>query len=206
MPRASIRLIAALVLTSPLIACGGGGDSGAGNDTAGAEDTPAATPAPAAPVSETAVSAEASMTVEDIDRWERGMTAELAAVREAGVKFRSAKSSTDSMTAMMEANDVPTRAPGARAAGVDESRYGTIRSTLSSIVRYMVPAEQEMDMSKMPAEMIAAMNKDREQTFARMSPAFPPAVIEALRPRALALRKQELTLVGERLKAAGLAR
>lgn len=208
MPRASLcLLIGVLLLPLQLTACGGGdnaevtsGESAAASAALRADSAAAQAPAPA-----TEVSAEASMTVEDIDRWQRGMTAELTAVREAGTKFKAAKSSTDSLSAMMAANETSTRAAGARAAGVEENRYGLIRSTLSSIVRYMTPLEAELDVRQMPADMLASMKQDREQTLARMSAAFSPAVIAALRPRAAQLRKQELALTGERLKAAGMA-
>ena len=167
----------------------------------GTEDA-AAAPAPAASTAET--TAEASMTVEDIDRWQKGMTGELTAVRDAGRQLKAAKTGNDSISAIMAANETSTREAGARAAGVSESRYGMIASTLSAVVRYMAPLDADMDVSKLPVEMRNAMTADREQSLARISPAYPPAVIEALRPRAAALRKQEMTLVGERLKAAGM--
>ncbi|MEX2152837.1 MAG: hypothetical protein WD825_05810 [Gemmatimonadaceae bacterium] len=204
MPRASFRLLTGvLFLALQPAACGGGENAEvtSGDTAAGADSAAVVTPAPA-----TELSAEASMTVEDIDRWQRGMAAELTAVREAGAKFKAARSSTDSLSAMMAANETSTRAAGARAAGVEENRYGLIGSTLSSIVRYMTPLEAELDVRQMPADMLASMKRDREQTVARLSTAFPPAVIEALRPRAAELRKQQLALTGERLKAAGMGR
>ena len=166
------------------------------------EGTEAAAPAPASSTAET--TAEASMTVEDIDRWQKGMAGELTAVRDAGKQLKAAKTGNDSLSAIMAANETSTREAGARAAGVSESRYGMIASTLSAVVRYMAPLDADMDVSKLPVEMRNAMTADREQSLARISPAYPPAVIDALRPRAAALRKQEMTLVGERLKAAGM--
>lgn len=193
---------ASLILTLTLAACSGdAGDEGpdsAQADTAATTVQPA--PAPATPE----VSAEASMTVEDIDRWQRGMQAELAAVEQAGAQLKSAKSNNDSLTAMMASNEMSTRAAGARAAGVDEERYGRIRSTLSSIVASMAPLETEMNLSQMPQEMRTAMQATRDSALARRTPAFAPAVIEALRPRAAALRRQDLELTGARLKAAGI--
>lgn len=63
-----------------------------------------------------------------------------------------------------------------------------------------------MDVSKMPAAMVAQMQKGREEGLARVSSDLPPALVEALRDHAAALRKQEVTLTGERLKAAGIGR
>ena len=144
------------------------------------------------------------MTVADIDRWQKGMVGELAAVREAGKQFKAAKNSNDTLSAMMATQETSTRAAGARGAGVEENRYGTIRSTLSSVVRYMAPLEVEMDVKQMPASILTSMKQDRDQQLARISQPFPPAVIEALRPRAAELRKQELALMAERLRAAGM--
>ena len=173
-------------------------------DTTAGSDTSAASAA--APSPDASTTPEGSMTVEDIEHWKRGMEGELAAVREAGKKFKAARSSTDSLSAMMETQETATRAAGARAAGIDENRYNRVRSTLSSIVRYMAPMDLEMDTKQMPASVRATMQQDRDSTLARTSAAFPPAVIDALRPRAAELRKQELALVQERLRAAGMIR
>jgi len=166
------------------------------------EGTKEASPAAVASTAET--TAESSMTVEDIDRWQKGMVAELAAVRDAGKQLKAAKTQTDTLTAMSAASEVATREAGARATGVDESRYGLIASTLSAVVRYLAPLDADMDVSKLPAEMRTALQTDREQSLARISPSYPKAVLDALRPRAAALRKQEMALVGERLRAAGM--
>ena len=59
----------------------------------------------------------APVTVEDIDKWQRGMAAELEAVKDAGVRLKSAKTAQDSLDAMMRANDMSTLEAGARASG-----------------------------------------------------------------------------------------
>src|SRR5687767_3279065 len=161
----SLRSLAAVLATALVIAaCSSGKETAdttdAGEAGEGMEETSAA---PATSTAET--TAEMSMTVADIDRWQKGMVAELAAVRDAGKQLKAAKTNADTLSAMMGANETSTRAAGARAAGVEENRYGLIASTLSSIVRYMVPIEVEMDVKQMPAEMKTAMNQDREQTF-----------------------------------------
>jgi hypothetical protein len=206
MHRIAITAVCSLLSLATACASGGGEDAAQEDSASAGQVTESAPAAAQQPSGGEPASAEASMTVADIDRWQRGMEAELAAVRQAGEKFKAAKSATDSMSAMMEANETSTRAAGARAAGVDENRYGTIRSTFSAIVRYMVPLEAEMDVSQMPAEMRAAMQKDREQTVERAAAAFPTEVMEALGPRATELRRQEMALVGERLRAAGMAK
>jgi hypothetical protein len=54
--------------------------------------------------------------------------------------------------------------------------------------------------------MVDELKKGRETAIARMSDKVPAAVIEVLRPRAAELRKQALSLTGERMKASGIAR
>jgi hypothetical protein len=187
-------------------------DSAAGTDTASAmaeQDSASAAAAAAATTSGATSSAPptaASLTVDDIDRWKRGMEAELAAVREAGTKLAAAKTGNDTLTAMTGTLETSTREAGAKAAGVDPERYNFIRSTLSPLTAYLAPLEMEMNVKDMPPAMVAQMKQSREQSLAQASAGVPPAVIDALRPRAAELRKQDLTLVGERLKAAGAAR
>ena len=207
----SLRRAAALAALSLIVACGGRKDADANADSATAAEESAdsataeaaaatsTTPAPAAP------SSSRPLEAADVDRWKRGMDAELVAVREAGTKLRSAKSANDTASAMMEANDMGTRDAGARAAGVDPERYQFIRTRLSSAAAQLTPLEQEWpNLKEMPASMVEDLKKGRETTLARMSTELPPAVVEALRPRAGELRKQSMNLTGERLKAAGL--
>lgn len=177
-------------------------DEAATEDTVSQEES-AADPASTPPAAEPAgPSSSAPLATADIDRWQRGMEAELKAVREAGAKLKSAKTGNDTVSAMFAANDMSTRDAGAKAAGVDPERYQFIRTTLSSAAGYLAP--MEMDTTGMPASMLEEMKKGRESSLARMSTELPPDVMNALRPRAAALRKQDLTLTGERLKASGI--
>jgi hypothetical protein len=162
-----------------------------------AQPSAAATPAPAN-------NTPASLTAEDIDRWKKGMDAELEAVKKAGADLKAAKTGNDTLSAVMAANDMSTRAAGAKAAGVDDERYQLIRSTLSSVVGQMAPIEQEMDVSKLPATAVAELKKSREAGLAQATAELSPELVEALKPRAAELRKQDLTLTGERLKASGV--
>jgi hypothetical protein len=134
------------------------------------------------------------------------MEAELQAVHDAATKLREAKSGADTATAMMAATDMGTRAAGAKAAGVDEERYQRIRTTFSGIVGQMSPIEQEMNVSQMPAAAVAELKKSREAGVAQATAGLAPEVVEALRTRAADLRKRDLALTAERLKAAGMAR
>jgi hypothetical protein len=164
---------------------------------------PAPTTPPTTPPSAT-ISAATSLTADDIDRWQRGMDAELKAVQDAGVQLRNAQTATDSMNAVFAANETSTRPIGARAAGVTEQQYRLMSSTLSSLAANMSPIEQEMDASKMDAPAVAMLKQAREKALASASVGMSPQLLDALRPRAAVLRKQALALAGERLKAAGM--
>ena len=201
----SVLSLAAIAALS--IACSRGDADANANDSAAQADTAAAPAASSpAPTASATPSTPASLTADDIDRWEKGMTAELEAVRKAGEQLKTAKTGNDTLTAMMGANDMSTRDAGASAAGVDPERYQLIRSTLSSVVGQMAPLEQEMNVSSLPASAVAELKKSRDEGLARATAELSPQLVEALKPRAAALRKQDLTLTGERLKASGAAR
>jgi hypothetical protein len=206
MPSPHIRIVLSLAtITALSIACSRG-DADA-NDSAAQADTAAAPAASSpAPTASATPSPPASLTADDIDRWEKGMAAELEAVRKAGEQLKTAKTGNDTLTAMMGSNEMSTRDAGASAAGVDPERYQLIRSTLSSVVGQMAPLEQEMNVSSLPASAVAELKKSRDEGLARATAELSPQLVEALKPRAAALRKQDLTLTGERLKAAGAAR
>ena len=204
MQHPTLRYVASILALTVAAACSGG-DSNASDDSAVAQADSASSAATAAPAPSTPTG-PASLTADDIDRWQKGMDAELEAVKKASDQLTSAKTGNDTLSALMATNDMSTRAAGATAAGVDEERYQLIRSTLSSVVGQMAPIEQEMDVSKLPATAVAELKKSREAGLAQATVDLSPQLVDALRPRAAALRKQDLTLTGERLKAAGMAR
>jgi hypothetical protein len=148
---------------------------------------------------------DAPLEAADVDRWQKGMEAELQAVKEAGAKLGAAKSGMDSLAAINGTIEMSTRAAGAAAAGVSEDRYQKIRGTLGELVGQMVPSEMETG-GQMPAAMVEQMKQGREAGLAQLVGTLPPALVEAIRPRAQALRTQQLTLVGERMRAAGMVK
>ena len=145
----------------------------------------------------------APVTVADIDRWQKGMVAELKAVQDAGAKLKAARTQQDTLESMMGSNEMSTLEAGARAAGLNPERYKFVRSTLSSAALAISPLELDMDMTNMPPDFADQLKKQGENNLARMSADIPADVVAALRPRATELRKQSVTLVGERLKASG---
>jgi hypothetical protein len=205
--RSSSLLIGAVIVAIGS-ACGKseGADGAASDSTTAAQTVQADTQtANAAVAQQPGTGAAAPLTVGDIDKWQRGMEAELKAVQDAGAKLRNAKTSQDSLDAMMGANDMTTAEAGAKAAGLDIERYKFVRTNLSVAAGALSPIEMEMNTKDMPPSMIEEMNKGRAATLERMAVDVPAPVVEALRARAAALRKQDMTLVGERLKASGVA-
>lgn len=207
MTTTSTRSASAIAIASlaalALVGCSRKPSDGVATDSVASRgDTTVSAPAPTA-TSSTGATAVA-VAPDDIDRWQHGMDAELNAVQDAATQMKSAKNSTDSLNALFAANESSTRAAGAKAAGVDEGRYQLISSTLAPLAADMSPLDQEMDVSKMPAATIESLKHAREQSLANLSATLPQPLIEAMRPRAAALRKQALALAGERLKAAGM--
>jgi len=195
-------MVIATLAALALAACNGKQDHAAADSVASHGDTTVSSPTPT--TTSSAGTTAPALGPDDIDRWQRGMDAELKAVQNAATQLKTAKNSTDSLNALFGANESSTRTVGAQAAGVDEQRYQLISNTLASLAADMSPVEQEMDVTKMPASAIESMKHAREQSLASVSATLSPALVEAMRPRAAALRKQALALAGERLKAAGM--
>jgi predicted small lipoprotein YifL len=159
----------------------------------------------AAPAATTQNSSSA-MSVEDIDRWQRGLEAELKAVQEAAAKLSEAKDDGQKLEALTAATEMSTIDVGATAAGVDRDRYRRIRNTMSNAVSQLSPIEMEMDLSKMPPEMAEQMKQAREGGVAELQKELPADVFAALKARAGELRQQDKLLVAERLKVATSSR
>lgn len=202
------RVAPALVLATLLAACG---KSEAPEESAApAQPAPEATQAPAAAApaaSAAATPARREATVEDIERWQRGMAAEKKAVQDAAAKLAEAKGDEAAKLAALGASlESSTIDAGAAAAGLDRDGYRRIRSTLSDAVAQLSPLEMEMDVAKMPAPMVEQFKQAREQGVAQLSAKLPPDLFAALQARAAELRRQDKELVAERLKVATAAR
>jgi hypothetical protein len=199
------RLQTPLTLLTILVlaACGGGTDR-ADNQRDGEAAASAQTDAPAQVGSSPSAPVETPVGVEDIDRWEKGMAAELAAVQEAGKKLVGAKTSDDTLSALMGVQEMSTTPIGAKAAGVDPDRYQAIRSDLSAAASYLAPHLGGIDTTILSPAQREEMRQMNAAQLKQMETRVPPPVVEALKPRAEALRKQDLELVGARLKGAGM--
>ena len=142
------------------------------------------------------------LTVDDIDRWQRGMQAELASVQEAATKLSNAKDENEKLEALHATTEMGTLEAGAAAAGVAPDRYRRLRNHFSGAVSQLSPLEMEMDVSQMPKEMVEQMQQARAAGVAQLESQLPTDVLDALKARASELRQQEKLLVAERLKVA----
>jgi hypothetical protein len=201
-------LTLAIAAVTTLAACGKK-DADDAADTTAQEDTAAAAAAETASAQQQQAAAQpqnaatAPLSVADIDRWKKGMDAELKAVKDASAKVRSARTGTDTLQAMSDAMETSTREVGAKAAGVDPERYGFIRSTFEATVGQLTPPEQEgMDTASFTKEMRDQFRQGREAALQRVAPSLEAGVIDALKPRAVELRKQSMTLAFSRVAAA----
>jgi hypothetical protein len=191
------------LLAISLYACGGHDAKRASDpaaDTAG-QDTAADTATSPAPVP-AADPGQTPLTVADIDRWEKGMTGELEAVRGAAAKLKQAKTGNDTVTAMMGLQDMATVEAGAKAAGVDQERYNLIRNNLSAAASYLAPAIGGVDTTMLSPDQRAEMKRNNAAQLEQMKNMVPAEVVVALTPRAAELRKKDLELAGARLKGA----
>jgi hypothetical protein len=146
----------------------------------------------------------APLTTTDIQRWEKGLDGEMQAVKEAAAKFKSARTSGDTLNAMMGVQEMSTREAGAKAAGLDPERYGFIRSNLSAVVGYLTPALGGIDTTMLSQAQRDELRQGNEAQLQRMQQDVPAEVVEAIRPRAEELRKKDMELVGARLNGAGM--
>jgi hypothetical protein len=194
--RTPLRLLTVVLLAG----CGGG----AAKDEAVADAAgDASGPAPDA-AGQSGSPSSAPLSVEDIGRWEKGMAAELAAVQKAGAKLKSAKTGEDTLSALMGVQEMTTTPVGARAAGVDEERYGVVRSDLSAATAYLTPHLGGIDTTMLSPAQREEMRQMNAAQLKQMEGRVPAEVVEALKPKAEALRKKDLELAGARLKGAGM--
>jgi hypothetical protein len=198
--RTPLRLLTVVLLAG----CGGGAGKDETHDEAVADvagDSPA--PAPDA-AGQSDSPSSAPLSVEDIGRWEKGMAAELAAVQEAGAKLKSAKTGEDTLSALMGVQEMTTTPAGAQAAGVDEERYSVVRSDLSAATAYLTPYLGGIDTTMLSPAQREEMRQMNAAQLKQMEGRVPAEVIEALKPKAEALRKKNLELAGARLQGAGM--
>jgi hypothetical protein len=199
------RVAISLLLIIPLVlGCGGKDES---KSTADAAENVTVDSAPGAAEQAQTPSENptvAPITTADIERWDKGLAGELKAVQEAGAKIKSARSGEDTLSAMMGVQETATMGAGATAAGLDQERYKFIRSNLSAAVSYLTPSQGGIDTTLLSQAQRDELRQMNETQLQQMQKDVPAEVVEALKPRAVELRKKDLELTAARLKGAGM--
>ena len=196
----SFRAPFCLLTAVAVAACGGDAPKDDSPSQAAASAVQAEPPAS----SQSADPISAPLSVEEIERWEKGMAAELAAVRGSGAKLASARTGEDTLSALMGVQEMSTTPVGAEAAGMDQERYKTVRSNLAAAVAYLTPHLGGIDTTMLSVAQREEMRQMNAAQLKQLEGAVPPEVVEALKPKAEALRKKEIELAGARLKGAGM--
>jgi hypothetical protein len=175
-------------------------------DTASSEESAAQTESPSTTTADTQPSNPTTvpLTTADIERWTKGLDGELQAVREASAKLKAARTSEDTLSAMIGVQEMTTVDAGAKAAGLDPERYKFIRSNLSAVVGYLTPSLGGIDTTNLTQAQREELRQGNEAQIDRMQQEVPPEVVEAIKPRAVELRKKDMELVAARLKGAGM--
>jgi hypothetical protein len=207
MPNRLLPTLAAGVLSAILCGCRthDAKPDAASQDTAAADASPAdASPADATPAAATGEAGQPPLTIADIDRWDRGMAAELEAVHAATLKLKQAKTADDTLTAMTSMQDMSTLEAGAQAAGVDREHYNLLRTTLSEAASYLAPSVGGLDTTRLSPDQREEMRRGNAAQLDQMKDRIPSDVISALTGRAAELRTKDLGLVVARLKGAGM--
>ena len=203
MPLIRRDLASTMLLTASLVLACGKGDT----DNS-VEDPGEAASGQAAPVTAAAEPAgnpvSAPLTPDDIGRWEKGLAGELRTVEEAGAKMKTARTSEDTLSAMMGVQEMNTIAAGAQAAGLEQERYKFVRSNLSAVTNYLTPSQGGIDTTMLSQAQRDELRQSNEARIQQMQQDVPAEVVEALRPRAVELRKKSWELIGARLKGGGM--
>jgi hypothetical protein len=202
-PAASAFLLAAVFIS----ACGPkDAQRDSSRETAASDEAAPQTEAPPQPQASAPAEnpTSAPLTSADIGRWEKGMEGEMQAIRQVSAKMKNAKSSEDTLNAMMGVQEMATIAAGAQAAGMEQERYKFIRSNLSAVVGYLTPSLGGIDTTGLTQAQRDELRQGNEAQLQRMEKEVPPDVVAAIRPRAVELRKKDLELVAARLKGAGM--
>ena len=194
----------------------GDGDSARGDDTAQADTAATAEAAgAAAPTSAVAAGnpADAPMTAEDVDRYERGVRAEIEAAQKAVEDRKRAKSSADSLSAQFAALEQNTIEAGARAAGVSVDRYRTLNNTMNQVLgarqmgAVMQKQTKDMDTTNLTPEQRARVREGMAQANAAWGDPYKdlaPDVATVVKQRADQLDSLRQQLLKVRFQAAGI--
>jgi len=153
-----------IVLLLAAAACAGGGDS---DRSAGA---PPPTAEPAAPAPQ---GAPVVLNDGDLDGFERGLAAEIAAVRAAKAREASASTPAERVAAAQAGWETATIPLGAAGAGMPEARYREVRAAVHQVLQDLdfqgkIDGPMSMDTTLATPEMRLRLTRD---PYAALTPA-----------------------------------
>lgn len=204
-------LALAMAILVGLSACGGGEpatDEAAASTDATTEAAPAAT-SPDAPAQPSAAGADASLKLEEIDAYVRGMQKEIELVKAAGEKVKQAQAAKDDQAEMsaiteMAMGDFDT--PAADAAGLPVARWQEVKRKITATIGGVDTRRQMQDMAGntegMTPEQIAEHQRNAEAMLASIPDPYAglePSVVEALKTRHDELARLNAESIGLRM-------
>ncbi|MBX6365058.1 MAG: hypothetical protein IRZ00_14410 [Gemmatimonadetes bacterium] len=208
--RPLLPLVVSLLVMSAF-ACGRAQPAAESGEAAGpAADAPAAQPAPAAP----SPAEPTVLTAADLDAYERGVQAELDALRRAAERLKAATTADDTLNAIGDALPANLQKIGAQGAGMALERWTSVsrqieaalqaRAGSAMMARMAVP--QGVDTASLPPEARARVRENLEQMQAQAGQqeaqayaSLPPDLVETFKARAPHLDSLRLRLAGAQM-------
>jgi len=209
------NLVLAVALVFGLAACGGN-EPAATDEVAttgeAAASAEAADPAPAdapAPQQPATAAADASLKLEEIDAYVRGMQKEIELLKAAGEKVKQARAAKDEQAELsaiteMAMGDFDT--PAAAAAGLPVPRWQEVKRKIAATIGGVDTRRQMQDMAGntegLTPEQIAEQQRNAEAMLASIPDPYAglePAVAEALKTRHDELARLNAESIGARM-------
>ena len=206
----NMNLALAMAILVVLSACGGG-EPATDEASAPADATTEAAPAstPDAPAQPSTAAADASLKLEDVDAYVRGMQKEIELVRAAGEKVRQAQAAKDEQAEVsaiteMAMGDFDT--PAAEAAGLTVARWQEVKRKITATIGGVDTRRQMQEMAGntegMTPEQAAGHQRNAEAMLASIPDPYAglePAVVEALKTRHDELARLNAESIGLRM-------
>jgi len=191
------RAVSSLLVVTLCVACAGGAERGGSAETR-AGSTPAASAPPAAE-SPASPAPAGELTDADIDVYERGLRQEIALVRAAQERARTAATPQARAEATQAQWEDQTMPAAARAIGVAPERYRRVRESLHTVLQTLdfqgkIDGPMELDTARAAPEMRARLARDPLAELAPPTAAALRARLDRLAP--LFAQYVTLTAVG----------
>ena len=204
------NLALALALAFGLSACGGGSEpeatDAAAAPTESAEAAPADAPAPTQPAT---AAADASLKLDEIDAYVRGMQKEIELLKAAGEKVKQARAAKDEQAELsalteMAMGDFDT--PSAEAAGLPVARWQEVKPKVTAVIGGVDTHPQMQGMAGNTEGMTPEQAAEHQHNAEAMLASIPdpyagldPAVVEALKTRHDELAQLNAESIGLRM-------